>query len=39
MKGHWISMLSPSKHVLVKYESVVIHMFDEHALKIVKGNL
>jgi hypothetical protein len=40
MKMHWISMLFPSKRILAKYESLVIHMFDEHALnKIVKGNL
>jgi hypothetical protein len=40
MKMHWISMFFPSKHILEKYESLIIHMFDELALnKIVKGYL
>ncbi len=33
-------MLSPTKHILVEYESLVMHMFDEHASNIMtKGNL
>jgi hypothetical protein len=40
VKMHWISMLSLAKRILVKYKSLVMHMFNEHALNTkAKGNL
>jgi hypothetical protein len=40
VKIHWISMLSPTKCILVEYESLVMHMFDEQASNtMIKGNL
>jgi hypothetical protein len=29
MKMCWISMLSPTKRILVEYKSLIMHMFDE----------